>query len=655
MRQAIILAGGQGTRLRSVLGDLPKSLADVGGTPLLGHQLRLLARHGFDDVVLLVGHGADQIRAWLAGPQRPSIPVRLLHDGTPRGTAGAVLAALPDLAAEFAVLYGDTMPEVDLARFWACHEVDPAAAGSLLLHANDHPRDCDRVEQDSAGNIVRFHPHPHPKRAWLPNLVNAALYILRRDALAAWRDAAPPLDFAKDLFPRMVSAGARLRGYQSPEYIMDIGTPARLDRVRRAFADGAIGRAGLEQPRPGVLIDRDGTLNRDVSHLRRAEGLEVFPGVGAALRRLNQAEWRTAVITNQPVLARGQADEAALRRIHARLDTELAVDGAYFDRYYYCPHHPDAGVPGEVAALKIVCDCRKPAPGLVLRAARDLNLDPAASWVIGDSTADLGAAEAAGVSAILVRTGNGGLDGRHRFEPGFTQPDFAAAVGFILDDYRRIVDAGAALLAAMHPNQDWFVGGPARSGKSTVAAMLARELRQRGQPAVVVQLDAWARTDAQPGPGAWGGYAIDLLVEALGRANGRRAAPVELAPPAYAGRFGRSEWSRPGPTLPPGATVIWDGVVALELARRCGRADRTIQVDAAEAPRLVRVRHEAARRGASAAWREAEAGEHETLVRLGMAAAHKISLDGLLGAAPSGRTPLEHRPDAVAHGPGRRR
>ncbi|WP_428489684.1 HAD-IIIA family hydrolase [Rhodopila sp.] len=634
MKQAIILADGKGTGRRSVLGDLPKSLADVGGTPLLGNQLRLLARHGFDDVVLLVGHGANQVRDWLAGPQRPPIRVRLLDDG---GTAAEVLAALPDLAVEFAVLYGDTMLDVDLARFWDWHAADPAAAGSLLVQPNDHPRDCDLVEQDSAGNILRFHPPPHPPGAWLPNLVDAALYILRRDALAVWRNADPPLDFAKDLFPRMLSAGARLRGYASPEYIEDAGTPARLDKVRRAFADGAVSRAGLAQPRPGVLIDRDGTLNRDVSHLHRAEGLEVFPGVGAALRRLNRAEWRTAVVTNQPVLARGQADEAALRRIHARLDTELAVDGAYFDRYYHCPHHPDAGVPGEVAALKIVCDCRKPAPGLVLRAASELNLDLAASWFIGDSTADLGAADAAGVSAILVLSGNGGLDERHRFEPGFTQPDFPAAVGFILDDYRRIAEAGAALLAAIRPGEDWFVGGLARSGKSTVAAMLSRELRQRGQPVVVVHLDGWASTDAPSKLGVWGGYRIDLLIDAVDRAGRRHAAPVELEPPAYARRFRRSEWSGPGLVLPRGATVIWDGVMALELARRTGRADRTIQIDAAEATRLARVRHEAARRGSGVGLRESEACEHDTLVRLGDAAAHRICLDGLLGAASPGR------------------
>jgi histidinol-phosphate phosphatase family protein len=644
LRQGVILAGGKGTRLRSVLGDLPKPLADVGGTPLLGHQLQLLLQHGFDDVVLLVSHGANQIRDWLAGPQRPPITVRLLDDGTRRGTAGAVLAALPELAAEFGVLYGDTMLEVDLSRFWAWHATDPTAAASLFVHPNDHPQDSDLVEQTTGGDIVRFHPYPHPNGAWLPNLVNAALYILRRDALAPWRDVKPPLDFAKDLFPRMLLAGARLRGYASPEYIKDAGTPARLDRVRRAFAAGAITRAALSHPQPGVLIDRDGTLNRDVGHLRRAEDLEVFACVGPALRRLNQSEWRAVVITNQPVLARGEADETELSRIHHRLETEVAHDHAYFDRFYYCPHHPDSGFPGEVAALKIACDCRKPAPGLILRAARDLNLDLARSWLIGDSTADLGAAEAAGVSGILVETGNGGLDGIHPSEPGFTSPDFAAAVDFILDHYPRIAAVGAALLAEMHPGEDWFIGGLARSGKSTLAAMLLRELRQRGQNAVVVHLDSWIRPENERALGAFGRFDMELLVDAVGRAAGRQDASVDLELPAYPRGFRRSASSPLRLPLPRSATVIWEGVVALELARRCGYLTRTIQVEAAEDHRRARFQHYDRRRGIAAAasmaaWQEREANEHEPLRLLGSAASHRISLDGLLGASATGKDP----------------
>ncbi len=578
MRQAVILAGGKGTRLSSVLGDLPKALAPVGDSPLLGHQLRLLLQHGFDEVVLLVKHGADQIRAWLNGPQCPPIRWRLLDDGEPRGTAGAVLAALPELREEFAVLYGDTMLNVDLSRFWDWHSRDPHAAGSLFVHPNDHPGDSDLIEQDATCRILGLHPYPHPPGAWLPNLVNAALYILRRDALAPWSASEPPLDFGKDLFPRMLENGQVLRGYISPEYIKDAGTPERLGRVQHSFTSGVIARAALSQRQRAVLIDRDGTLNREVGHLKRAEELDVFPFVGPALQRLNAAGWLTVVITNQPVLARGEASEAELRRIHARLDSELAQSHAYYDRLYYCPHHPDRGFPGEIEALKIVCDCRKPAPGLIARAVADLNLDLAESWFIGDSTADLGAAEAAGVSSILVATGQAGLDGSHPYQPSFLAPDFAAAVNFILDTFPRIADSIDGLAAQIDRGEDWFVGGLPKVGKSMLAASLAHVLRQRGHTVVIIPLDGWLWSQAEHGCGALGQRVAETLSDVLERTCSRTAAPVTLDVP-----LDRSRTQRPPQqkrlAIPQQATVIWDGIAAIYLARTSGNLAHAIRVE----------------------------------------------------------------------------
>ena len=158
----------------------------------------------------------------------------------------------------------------------------------------------DLVEIDESGRIVAFHAYPHPADAWLPNLVNAALYVVRRESLRAWSETAGPLDFAKDLFPRMLAAGAKLRGYASPEYIKDAGTPERLERVRNALTSGAIRRASLNEPQRAVFLDRDGALNVEHGLIRRPEDLEVFPFAGSAIRRLNEAEWRTVLVSNQP-------------------------------------------------------------------------------------------------------------------------------------------------------------------------------------------------------------------------------------------------------------------------------------------------------------------------------------------------------------------
>jgi D,D-heptose 1,7-bisphosphate phosphatase len=603
MKQAVILAGGKGTRLASVLKGLPKPLVDVCGKPLLLHQLELLCAHGFTDAIVMVNHRADAIREWLVSVDLP-ISVRLIDDGEPRGTAGAVLAALGELEPEFLVMYGDTMLAVDLTRFWSWHRAVPGADVSLFLHPNDHPHDSDLVEVDESGRIVAFHAYPHPAGAWLPNLVNAALYVVRRESLRAWVDVAGPLDFAKDLFPRMLAAGATLRGYASPEYIKDAGTPERLERVRNALTSGAIRRASLNEPQRAVFLDRDGTLNVEHGLIRRAEDLEVFPFAGSAIRRLNEAEWRTILVSNQPIIARGEVTEAQLRRIHARLETEIGRDHAYLDRIYVCPHHPDRGFPGERTELKIRCDCRKPEPGLVFEAQRDLNIDLASSWYIGDSTADLGAAEKAGVSSILVETGHGGLDRRHPYEVKFIVANISEAVTFILEVYPKIADRLAPQLAAMASSDDWFIGGLPRAGKSTVAATLERELRLQGHRARSIHTDRWFQDeDERHAPASFDMAGLKATVAKAGERA--KSQSVTLILPG--GRGGQLEIK-----LASDEILIWEGMFAAELAASLGRADHAINVVSSEADRHARFMRLCQRRGLSAARAESlSAGARE--------------------------------------------
>lgn len=432
MTQAVILAGGKGTRLAERLNGKPKPLVDVAGVPLLQRQIEALAERGVDDIVVLVNHAADQIETFVAELNLP-LTVTLIDDGSPRGTAGATLACLDRLQDRFVVVYGDTLFDLDVPHIIADH-VQAGADVTLLLHPNDHPADSDLVEVDESGWITGFHSYPHPDGAWLRNLVNAAFYVIERSALEPWVDRMSIGDFAKDLFPAMVEAAGRLRGHVSFEYIKDIGTPARLDKAERHLSTGVVARARRDHAQRAVFLDRDGTLNRLAGHVRRAEDLDLLPDTARAVRRLNDAEYRVVLVTNQPVLARGEADQRDLARIHARLESELGAEGAYLDALYYCPHHPDRGFAGEVAALKCECDCRKPATGMVRAAATALNIDLTQSWMVGDSTADIAMAAAAGLRSVLVQTGEGGRDGKHAVTPTHTAANLSAAVDLILAD-----------------------------------------------------------------------------------------------------------------------------------------------------------------------------------------------------------------------------
>jgi histidinol-phosphate phosphatase family protein len=430
MTQAVILAGGKGTRLASRLNGKPKPLVDVDGVPLLQRQIEALASQGVDDIVILVNHAADQIEAFVGALDLP-ITITLIDDGEPRGTAGATLACLDRLQDRFFVAYGDTLFDLDIRHMLDVHDASGAAA-TLLLHPNDHPADSDLVEVEETGLIKAFHPYPHPEGAWLRNLVNAAFYVVEREALMPWAQRMTVGDFAKDLFPAMVAEGATLKGHVSFEYIKDIGTPARLDKAVGHLRGGTVARARRDTPQRAVFVDRDGTLNALAGHIARAEDLILIEGAAASVKRLNDAEFRVVLVTNQPVLARGEVDNAGLARIHARLETELGHAGAYLDAVYYCPHHPHAGYPGEVAELKRTCTCRKPATGMVQAAVQDLNIDLQRSWMIGDSSADIAMANAAGLRAILVATGEGGRDGKYDAVADATADSFSQAVDLIL-------------------------------------------------------------------------------------------------------------------------------------------------------------------------------------------------------------------------------
>ena len=589
MKQAVILAGGKGTRLHSLLADVPKPLADIEGKTLLGHQLELLKRHEFSEVIILVNHGASAITAWVSEQSDLGMKIRLLNDGEPRGTAGAVLAALPLLASEFMVLYADTMVGVDLTRFWDWHYAAPEAAGSLFLHPNDHPADSDLVEVNEEALVTRLHPYPRVGGLWLPNLVNAALYILKRKALEALADIPFPIDFGRDLFPLMLSRGLVLRGYNSPEYIKDAGTPQRLERVRRDFRSGVVDRASLDRPQRAVFIDRDGTLNQEAGHIKKPQDLHVFPFVGPALKLLNENEWRSVVITNQPVIARGEATHDEIRSIHARLDNEVAQSQAYFDRLYLCPHHPHKGFPGENPQLKVSCQCRKPAAGLIHRAQADLNIDLAQSWYVGDSTADLGAAEAAGVSSILVRTGNAGLDECYSYLQGFSQPNFAAAVDFILFAYPKISDRCHSIVSELGDLRDIFVGGARRAGKSTVAAALARELRAIGRNVVIFHTDRWYLGKAAQDARVIDRYDMNEMFDTMNQLGGRQlSGKVHVSIPTYSKKRELSLRNSRQLIIDQETTVIWEGIVALELAAKFEQLNMSVAVYSDERSRYIR-------------------------------------------------------------------
>jgi mannose-1-phosphate guanylyltransferase/phosphomannomutase len=366
--------------------DTPKVLLEIGGQTLLEHHLRACRAAGLGDVQAVVHHLGEAVAA--AG-------VPCAWERAPMGSGGCLrsLRLAPEVR-DVVVLLGDVLIDMDLGRLLAEHRALGADA-TVVVHPNDHPEDSDLVSLDGR-RILRIHRKPHPAGLEIANRAVAGAFVLRRALIEAIPGDAP-LDLVQDLIP---AEGRQVAAHNTCAYLKDAGTPSRLARVRRDWGAGRVQAA--RQPRPAALLDRDGTLNRLVGHLRSREQLELLEGAARAVARLNQAGVLAIVITNQPVLARGECSPEELRAIHGRLEWLLGREGAWLDGIYRCPHHPEAGWPGEVPALKIHCGCRKPATGLVEQAARELPVDLSRSAVFGDSERDAGLAGALGLPFFQV-------------------------------------------------------------------------------------------------------------------------------------------------------------------------------------------------------------------------------------------------------------
>lgn len=184
-----------------------------------------------------------------------------------------------------------------------------------------------------------------------------------------------------------------------------------------------------------VFLDRDGTINTDIGYLNHPDQLELIPRAAHAIKLLNDAGFITVVITNQAGIAKGFLHEALIPEIHNRLSALLNTENARIDRFYYCPHHPEAAV----EHYRIACQCRKPLPGLVFQAARELEIDVLHSYVVGDKSCDIELAHNVGATAIMVLTGYGTRElTKHREAnlkpPHYIAPDLYDAVQLILND-----------------------------------------------------------------------------------------------------------------------------------------------------------------------------------------------------------------------------
>ncbi len=430
---AVIQAGGQGTRMRELTkGRIPKPMLLLNGKPIIQWQIENIAGYGIQEFIIIIGHLGKKIQEYFGDGSRFGVHIRYIEETSPLGSAGA-LYYLKDMlrTGNFLLVYGDVMFCLEWNRMIGFHESRQGKA-TLLAHPNEHPYDSDLLLIDGEDHVKGMDSKANGRTYWYENCVNAGIYILSADILR--RLSAPGRsDLEKDVLAPLMDEN-EVYGYRTPEYVKDAGTPGRYRKIGAEQAAGVWERKCLDKKQRCVFLDRDGTLNKYKGLIYREEQFELEEHAAEAVRMLNEAGYLAIVVTNQPVVARGLCGVEDVERIHKKMQVLLGRKGAYLDDIVFCPHHPDKGYPGENLKYKILCGCRKPAVGMIARMVKKYNIDPARSYMVGDSTIDIQTGLNANVRTILVQTGQAGMDGRYQVMPDDTAADLRDAVSRIIKD-----------------------------------------------------------------------------------------------------------------------------------------------------------------------------------------------------------------------------
>ena len=389
IRQVVILVGGRGTRLGHLTENTPKPLMPIHeDQTFLDLLIADVARQGFQDIVLLAGYHADQIKQRFHRKHIRGARVRVLVEDTPLGTAGALTVAKGYLDQQFYLMNGDSWLFAPMRQLEEKYRSRQASAAMMLRHVDAVSRYG--AVQFADGLVKEFH-EKQANTDTIPGLINAGIYILDRSILD--RINHTPMSIEKDIFPDLAAEGS-LTGVVGEGYFIDIGLPTSLKEAREILPQ--------KLARPALLLDRDGTLVRDDGYTHKVECLEWINGAREAIVSANRLGWLVLVITNQGGVGLGLYDRFDVMRFHDAMQNELALSGGHIDDFIYCDVHERATVPllrHDAHAL------RKPNPGMIFDLADDWRLTVDKMIMVGDSQKDMEAARQAGIQAILFETG----------------------------------------------------------------------------------------------------------------------------------------------------------------------------------------------------------------------------------------------------------
>lgn len=415
--KAVITAGGKGTRLSSIAVDIPKPMAEINNKPILVHQIECLRNNGIKDIYILIGYLGHVIKDYFKDGSAFGVNIHYVEEKEPLGSAGGLYYLKDELKDDFLFVFGDLIFDVDFNRMVDFHKKNKGLV-TLFSHPNSHPFDSDLIVTDEKNKVIEIDSKNNVRNYYYHNLVNAGIYVVSNKIFDSYFKEVSKVDFEKGIVKEEIVKG-NVYSYHSTEYVKDAGVVDRFYSIEEDIRKGIVDKKNLSHPQKCIFLDRDGVINKYKGFIRKEEDIELEEGIVEGLKAINKSEYLAIVITNQPVIARGEVSYEELANFHKKIETLLGNEGVYFDDLFFCPHHPDKGFPGERAELKFDCDCRKPKIGMLVKAKEKYNIDLESSYFVGDTTMDIMTGINGKMKTILVKTGMKGEDGKYDVKPDY--------------------------------------------------------------------------------------------------------------------------------------------------------------------------------------------------------------------------------------------
>lgn len=392
----VIIAGGKGTRFRK-FSKKPKVLSNFGKINLIDLYFKIYEKNNFKKIYFFLGHNSQIVQKYI---EKKNINCEILIEKKPLGTAGCLSNSNFKPQDHFMVIMGDIVTNFNLNKFYNFHK-EKNSDITLFVHPNDHPYDSDIVNLDENGRVIKFFSKNRKKKIYTDNLATAGIYLFKANLLSLLKKNKKQ-DISKDFILTALKRKKKVYGYKSADYVKDMGTRKRYFQVLRDLKNKKIDFKFKKKNNYAIFLDRDGVLNKEKKNYKYSDPTKLYPGVVKSLQKINKSNYLSIVITNQPAIAKGFVSKEYVINSHRKLQTYLGDRNVYLNDIFFCPHHPHKGYKGENKKYKIVCNCRKPKIGLLLKAKKNYDINLKKSFFIGNSEVDYKAALKSKIKPYII-------------------------------------------------------------------------------------------------------------------------------------------------------------------------------------------------------------------------------------------------------------